>query len=246
VRIVLALERVPESAAAIDPALALAQSLDATVCALFVENLGLLGYAALPFAQEFDPDSGEARALSAPALERSMRVEAARAERVLTEAARQRSVALSFRVVRGEIDVEARTEGKTGDIVMLGIFAGASRWPPPGRAEPGSRFIAAYYDRSESSARVLDTAARLSEAARHGLAIAAPEGARAEVEALSPARPMAARMAWMGDGGIPAFMQAVARYPVSTYVVSDTFARDMRRARQIFSGGRDYLLVLVA
>jgi len=87
-----------------------------------------------------------------------MRVEAARTERVLAEAARQRSVTLSFRVVRGEIDVEARTEGKAGDIVMLGVFAGASRWSAPGRTDPGSRFVAAYYDRSESSARVLDTA----------------------------------------------------------------------------------------
>lgn len=244
-RIVLALERTPESAAAIEPALALAQSLGAGVSALFVENLSLLGYATLPFAREFDPESGEARALSVPALEQSMRAEAARAERVLAEAARQRSVALSFRVVRGQIDVEARTESRAGDIVMLGVFAGASRWPAQERTGTGSRFIAAYCDRSASSARVLDTAARLSDAARHGLAIAASEGARAEVESLPPAHRKAARIVWLGDGGIPAFMQAVARYPVSTYVVSDAFAREMRRARQVFRGGRDYLLVLV-
>lgn len=244
-RIVLALERAPESAAALEPALALAQSLGAAMCALFVESPGLLGYAMLPFAKEIDPDSGEARSMNLGALERAMRAEAERAEKLLSEAARQHSVAFSFRVTRGQIDVEARTERKVGDIAMLGIFGGATRWASDAPTNPGSGLVAAYCAPGASTGRVLDTAARVSEASRHRLAIAAPEDTRAEVEALLPTDRAAARMVWLEDGGIAAFLRALARFPVSTYVVSDSFAHDVRRARPVFRGGRNYLLVLV-
>lgn len=244
-RIVLALERAPESTATLEPVLALAHSLDATLCAVFVENPNLLSYATLPFAKEIDPHSGDVRALSASTLERSMRAEADRAQRLLREAARQRSVAFSFRVARGEFEFEARAEGRTGDIVMLGIFGGAARWTDHPPANPGDRLVAAYCASSASSARVLDTAARLSEASRHRLAIAAPAAARAELAALLTPDDRPPRVVWLEDGDMTDFMRAVASLPVSVYVVPENFARDLRRARPVFGSGRSYLLVPV-
>jgi hypothetical protein len=242
-RIVLALERSPASAASVEPALALAQSLHATLCALFVEDPGLLGYAALPFAREVDPESGEVRPLSAAQLERALRGEATRTERLLAEAARRRTVEVSFRVVRGRIDVAARTEADAGDIVMIGVFSGRGRWSPPEPTAGG--LVAAYYDPATGSSRILDTAARLSTAVRHDLAIAAPAGVRLEIDALPPVHRKGARLVRLGDGGVPAFLQAVAQLPVSTYVVPESFAAEMRRARRGVRGAGDYLLVPV-
>jgi hypothetical protein len=245
VRIVLALERSPASAAVVEPALALAQSLHATLCTLFVEDPGLLGYAALPFAREVDPESGEARPLNAARLERALQDEAARTERLLAEAARRRTVEISFRVVRGRIDVAARSEADAGDIVMIGVFSGRGRWSSPEPAGAAGRLVAAYYDSAATSSRVLDTAARLSMAVRHELAIAAPAGAQLTIDALPPGHRKGARLVRLGDGGVPAFLQAVARFPISTYVVPEALAVQMRRTQRGLRGAGDYLLVPV-
>lgn len=245
-RIVLALERSPASAASIEPALALAQAAGATLCTLFVEDPDLLGYAALPFAREVDPQSGAVRPLNAARLERALQREAVRTERLLVEAAQRRTVEFSFRVVRGRLDVAVRAEADADDIVMIGLFSGSGHWLRPEPAQSAGWLVAAYYDPAATSTRVLETATRLSTAARHGLAIAAPASAAFEMDALPPTHRKDARLVRLTDGGAPSFLQAVERYRVSTCVVPEALARELRRARRIVTGAHDFLLVPVA
>jgi hypothetical protein len=85
----------------LEAAARVAGRIGAELIGLFVEDVELLRFAALPFAEEIGAASAARRRLDAEALERALRVRAAEAERALAAAAASVAVPWSFRVVRG-------------------------------------------------------------------------------------------------------------------------------------------------
>jgi len=195
------------------------------VSALFVENLSLLGYATC-FAREFDPESGEARALSVPALEQSMRPKRL-ARTGAQRGGRQTFVALSFRVSAARST--SSTHRKAGrDIVMLASSPGQPL------SAPAAPIPAAVSSPLLRSFRVVRTRARycprLSEAARHALASQRPRvRARIRVAAAATARPPA----WYAGDGASRHSSAVARYPLHLRRVARLRPRDAARATDL-------------
>ncbi len=119
-RILVALDALPRSAAALATAGALAVELDAELAGLFVEDDDLARLLTLPFARELCAWSGTLRPLALADVERVWRREAERLQRQLAEAAGQFRLRWSFRVARGRLAVEARLQAQGFDLVVLG------------------------------------------------------------------------------------------------------------------------------
>ncbi|MCL5059604.1 MAG: universal stress protein [Candidatus Thermoplasmatota archaeon] len=119
-RIWVALDESPRSAAALTAAAALAAELDAELAGLFVEDISLQHLIGLPFAREFSVLSGELRPLSLGEMERVWRREAATLKRQLAEAAERLRLRWSFRVARGRVLAEVSTQAQAFDLVVLG------------------------------------------------------------------------------------------------------------------------------
>jgi len=132
-RIVVALESgVPDSE--LEAAAAFARSLDAELLGLFVEDLDLLRFAALPFAHEIGVASATRRRLDPASLERDLRAHAAEAERRLAGAAARERVPSAFRVARGVAQAEllAAAAESASDVLRLLLLGDgdspATRW----------------------------------------------------------------------------------------------------------------------
>jgi hypothetical protein len=146
-RIVLGLDagtprRVLEAAAA------LAARTGAELVGLFVEDIELLQFAALPFAHEIGGASAARRSLDVASVERSLRALAAEAERMLAGTAGRCDVRWSFRVARGVLvdvllaaaDLPAIAPGEEIRLLLLGDGdAPAQRWSERVRAELAGR-----------------------------------------------------------------------------------------------------------
>lgn len=152
-RILVALDLSEDSLAALEASAELAQALGAELMGLYVEDQSVLHLTRLPFAREVDALSGHARPLESRALEGQLRSAGTRARNALEAAASRRSVAWSFRTVRGKVSAEIRRAAREAeaDLVVLGV---CSRLP--GRA-PGSTTRAV----AESPVRVLVLRRRL-------------------------------------------------------------------------------------
>lgn len=240
-RIVLALERVPGSAAALQPAVDLARGLDATLTTLFVEDPTLLASAALPMVQELDLATGAPQPFSAASLESTLRREAHEAERMLAAAARREAVPFTFRVVRDRLDTAARTEAESGDLVLLGLFA--RRGQP--RTVPGGAAVAAYCAPGMTPARVLETAARLCRATGRPLALAAPPGERLRMQDLALVHVTRPPASWLPEAEPSAFLHGAAQRGAFLCVMAAGLATDLRVALRIRAGLDSTLLVLV-
>jgi hypothetical protein len=139
-RLVVALEAgIPDPE--LEAAVALARSLDAELLGLFVEDLDLLRFAALPFAHEIGTASAARRRLDPAALERDLRAHALEAERRLSGVASRVQVPSAFRVARGVAHVEllaaAATEAARDVLRLLLLGDGespATRWAEEARA----------------------------------------------------------------------------------------------------------------
>lgn len=136
-RIIVGLEPRPHAEPLISAAAALAERLPAELLGLFVENVELLHFAALPFAREVGLASGMRRPLDVAAMERSFRAAAREARERLEATAARVAVRCSFRVTRGHVARELLAAGGETDIVLL---APAPRLLP---AQPGTRIVAA-------------------------------------------------------------------------------------------------------
>jgi len=98
-RILIALDPSRRGQSALQAAAHLAVGTGAELAGLFVEDINLLRLAGLPFAREMGMLAGS-RALGLPDVERALRVEATRAQRMLADAADLLVMAKSERLVR--------------------------------------------------------------------------------------------------------------------------------------------------
>jgi len=119
-RIWVALDESPRSAAALTAAAVLAEELDAELAGLFVEDVDLQHLFGLPFAREFSLLTGAGRPLSQGDVERAWRHQAATLRRQLAEAAGRQRLRWSFRVARGRVSAEVSTLAQSFDLVVLG------------------------------------------------------------------------------------------------------------------------------
>lgn len=124
-RVLVALDTLSRSQAALRTAGALAAEFDAELAGLFVEDIDLARLFALPFARELCVLSGELRPLSPADIERGWRRDAAMLEQRLAEEAGALSLRWSFRVVRGRRVAEASVLAQAVDLVVLGARAAA-------------------------------------------------------------------------------------------------------------------------
>jgi hypothetical protein len=247
-RILLALERWPSRPALVDPALAVAKAMQAVITTLYVENEALLRYAALPFAREVDPHSGEERRLDPAALERAFRAEAQRAHRALLAAARHHDVPLSFRVARGSMHGVAETAAEEADILVLGLFGAIGRpvstQSAQRRAVPAPRVLA-FYSGGPESARALAMARRVAEASAQPLAVLAPPAQRRSAEALLAEVGALSALGDMASPDLAAFLEVAAREPEATVVLPYSAAGPLAPLRQALPAVRDRLFFVV-
>ncbi|MHB1062619.1 MAG: hypothetical protein ACYC0G_12010 [Thiobacillus sp.] len=124
IRIWVALDESPRSAAALIAAAALAAAFDAELAGLFVEDIDLQHLSGLPFAREFSVLTGAGAPLSPDDMERIWRREAAAAQRLLAEAAGRSQLRWSFRVARGRVTAEVNTLAQAFDLIVLGKRTG--------------------------------------------------------------------------------------------------------------------------
>ena len=182
-RIVVACDPSPIGWAAVETAAALAASLQAELAGLFVEDVNLVRMAALPFTREMGLASALARPIEIIDIEREFRRHAELTRKALEDAALASSLRWSFQVVRGQPLTVVLSAAEASDLLVVGrttrgagsaekeaagsrLQAGTSRQAV---LSPRTRPVAALYDGSEPSARVLDLGKDL--AGRTGLAL---------------------------------------------------------------------------
>jgi hypothetical protein len=95
-----------------------AAALEAELHGLFLEDVELLHFAALPFAREIGV-SARPRRLDVPTMERRLRGEAEEARRALAAAAEGKPLRWSFRVERGSLPARVRSALADADLVVL-------------------------------------------------------------------------------------------------------------------------------
>jgi len=142
-RIVVALDA-GTPARDLDAAVALAGRTGAELLGLFVEDIELIRFAALPFAREIGAASAARRELDVASVERALRALANEAERLLAGAAGRSSVPWSFRVARGmlvDVLLAAAAEPPAADpgeeirlLLLGGGVSPAERWAERARA----------------------------------------------------------------------------------------------------------------
>src|SRR5574341_70137 len=136
-RILLALDASARGLAAMRAAAELAAGLRAELDALFVEDIDLLRLAALPFAREVGFWSASGRTLGFDELERTLRAQAARTQRLLDEAAKRLHLQWRFNVARGRVLPEVMAKVPDVDLVVLGKAGRAMRGRVATPARPG-------------------------------------------------------------------------------------------------------------
>jgi len=212
-RVMIGLEPAMLDAAALAAAARLAQSVGAELAALFVEDINLLRWASLPFAQEIGAASAARRSVATTDIERALRVQAEQLKRALAEGVQRLELQWTFEVARGQGLSALLACAGAGDIVVLAGSAGRSTQPALEAllksafsfepAAPGR--VAAALDSGPEAMRVLSAAHTLAQASDAGLVLLIfREDARAgeiaeRAEAWLTERGAAARIALMPD-----------------------------------------------
>ncbi|MFL7807519.1 MAG: universal stress protein, partial [Anaerolineae bacterium] len=119
-RVLVAMDASPHSLAALEAAADMAARFRAELQGLFVEDLNLLRLAQLPFAQEVGQFSARRRRIDSEELERQLRAESARIQRIFDGTTRQAHVRCSFRVTRGLVHREVLSAAEEADMLVLG------------------------------------------------------------------------------------------------------------------------------
>ena len=124
-RILVALDASPASLTALETAVELAQTLQAELVGLFVEDINLVRIAALSFSQEVGLFSATRRQLSTLSIERQLRSQANRARQALAALAERAGVNWSFQTARGVVSSELLAAALDADLIILGRTGGA-------------------------------------------------------------------------------------------------------------------------
>lgn len=126
-RIVVGLEALPRSRAALHAAAEIAARTQVELLALFVEDANLLEWAGLPFAREVGYTSAVSRTLDAVAMERRLRAMAQEAERSLAALARGMPLRWTYQVARGALMTELLAAAAETDLIVAAALAD---WTP--------------------------------------------------------------------------------------------------------------------
>jgi len=185
-RVLVAMDAEALSALALKAGAGLAAALGARLEALFVENADLVRLGGLPFASEISALTGAWRDVAAEEVERSLRLEAARIERLVAEAAEQARVPWSFDTTRGRLVAQA--VAREAELTILGVADRggelARRFAAPRRAHRALASLAVLFDASPASFRALEIAGRLADELGSELRLLTPAAAEAEKAAL--------------------------------------------------------------
>jgi len=187
-RVLIAFDTVSSNPRVLDVGAGLAAALGATLEGLFVEDAGLLHLCGLPFAREISAVTGAWRGLATEEIERALRVEAARVERLLARAAEHARVPWSFATARGRLLAQAMA--READLMILdaaGPAAGARESLAQGRRHVPAPF-AVFFDASPASFEALDLAERLASALGRELHILVAPGGESTDAAWKHAR----------------------------------------------------------
>ena len=186
-RILIAMDASASGTAALEATVALASLMEAELLGIFIKDINLLRYAALPFAREVGYPSARTRRLGSAEMELSLQAQASRAEVALLAAAERWHVRCSFRTVLGEITTQLLAAAHDVDLVSIGITR-RPLWHTslsvPGiiSAAPGSLLflpagarigppVMMIYDGSPVSQKALSVAQRLARQEDDGLII---------------------------------------------------------------------------
>jgi hypothetical protein len=107
-----------QAAPALDALAEAAAALEAELTGLFLEDIGLLHFAGLPFAREIGA-SAQPRGLDVQTMERRLRSQAEQARRALAAAAEGKPLRWSFRIERGTLPAGLRSALTDADLVVL-------------------------------------------------------------------------------------------------------------------------------
>jgi nucleotide-binding universal stress UspA family protein len=233
-RIWVALDESPRSAAALTAAAALAAELDAELAGLFVEDIDLQHLIGLPFAREFSVLTGAGRPLSQTDMERTWRREAETMQRLLAEAAGRLRLRWSFRVARGRVFAEVNTLAQAFDLIVLGKRTGfgvVSVAKTPARMtglRPQVGPVLVLFDDRSDTFPSLDLGARLARRNDAELVLLINAGNRDEFEAACAvaqtalkARRIAGRCAWLTGINGASLIQTVRHEEASCLVLAN-------------------------
>jgi nucleotide-binding universal stress UspA family protein len=177
-RIVVSFDTTPVGEAALEAALGLAEILHAEIAGLFVEDVGLVRMAALPFTRELGLTSAALRPIESADIERALKLQAAQSRAWLEATAAALNVPWSFQVVRGEsVNAVLEFTRESALLVMgsasAGVVGRSIRLVERAGARPSAtargtfhhlraRPIAMLFDGSERSLRALAAAHTLA------------------------------------------------------------------------------------
>ncbi len=191
-RVIVPLDAASDSRAAIDTAARLAARAKAPLHGVFVEDEDLLNLASLPFARQITLGGGTER-LTTAQLELHLKSAAERARKELAAAAKRHGVKYTFEVVRGA-SKSAFAGASERDLVVAGgltrpigdHFRLECRWWSSLDAAQGPFLLVRHAwsasgavvmllrDRSRASARLLEAAVHVAQAADRGLTVICP------------------------------------------------------------------------
>ena len=195
-RILVALDPSRRGQSALQAAAHLAAGTGAELAGLFVEDINLLRLAGLPFARELGMLAGS-RALGLPDVERALRVEATRAQRMLADAARELQANWTFRIARGQMVVEVLADA--ADLLVMAkserLVRFASSRPQRRPATP----VFVLFDPGVVGYRILAAGLKLAQSLGVGLAVLIAARTPPEFE-----QRREAALAWLGGKAVAA------------------------------------------
>jgi hypothetical protein len=187
-RVLVALDPAAPMAATLDALAGLVSDAQPEVKGLFIEDASLLALSSLSFVREVALDTASEQRMTAELLERQMKAQRIRVERMLADASRRLSLRPSFKVARGIVLEELLREAEQADLILLGRshrVAGPRSWMGirlGGLAEKiagtlaivqdawsTGRSVSLVYDGSEAATRCLGLARQIG--AREGLSL---------------------------------------------------------------------------
>lgn len=247
-RLVLALERVPQELATLEPVWLLAREIGATIDALLVHNENLMRYALLPFAQEVDLLSGEARALSVTHLERSWSAETRRLEALFRDAARPHQVRFSLQTKRGDLvqalaalneEAEALAAAVVGGVIP--VRSDVNRLP---EAPHRRSLVAVFLDQSPEATSALAMAMGIARLGGRGLIVGVHPETTVDFAATLSDKQVRARVVRVLSRDSAHIAAALAQPDLAVLVVPASLREQVRDLARILAHGPERLLVL--
>ncbi|GMR18065.1 MAG: universal stress protein [Gammaproteobacteria bacterium] len=126
-RILVALDATAHSEAILNAAASIAESLQAELVGMFIEDIDLLRMVELPVIHEIGFATASRRVLSKEIVSRSMKARAGRASAHLISIAEKHQLQFSFRVARGQMLEEVLAEASENDVVAIGLHTRQQR-----------------------------------------------------------------------------------------------------------------------